>query len=106
MFDTVIGFRDEENKNPFVIGKVYHYDSLSVKIQTQVQMTKNLTRTEMFLSDEKSAGSLKNHRVIYFEFETWPKTESTNSKEIAFTTRYCLFCPIASNNVLVGTQTC
>ena len=85
LFDTVIGFSDEKNKNPFQFGKVYHFDSLSVKIQTQVQMTKNLTRTEMFLSDEKSATSDTNHTVIYFEFDAWPKFESTNFKEIAFT---------------------
>ena len=84
MFDTVIGFSDEENKNPFQIGKVYHFDSLSVKIQSQVMITRNLTRSEMFLSDEQSAASQTNHRVLYFEFDAWPKTETTNAKKVTF----------------------
>ena len=84
MFDTVIGFSEEVNKNPFLVGKVYHFDDLTVKVLNRIDMTLNLTRTEMTLFDKNAPEYQINHKFIYFEFTAWPKNEIRNFQDTEF----------------------
>ena len=90
-FDFVVTFEEENTYNtPMELGKEYHFHNITVRVDNRTQLDDNLVRCETILSNVSNPGAQYEHRLIHFEFNAWPKQNTSYEDTQNIITGICL----------------
>ena len=80
-FDFVISFTGTEKKRPLQVGKTYHINDVTLKVDSRTELQERMSRSEVSLFNTTAPGAQYMHRTVFFELNEATMEDITASKD-------------------------